>query len=177
MRSRPPAASSRAIRASSAELSALRNSALQCFSAANALSRGRASRPSPPPAVGFARIKSGTCDEKEGKVDTGPLCCRTPQKLSIELPEQFQRELHLARRCGRAGDRARRARQSARVGCRWWREHDQVRRIEIRAIQQVENFRAELHIQALANPGVFQYRKIPGSQARSGVRVPANVPV
>jgi hypothetical protein len=106
MRSLPAAASFRAICANPAEVSALRNSALQRLSEANAWRRGRASRPSPPPAVGFARIKSATCDEKGESVDTGALCCRSQSKLSIELPEQLQRELHLPRRCGRTGDRA-----------------------------------------------------------------------
>ena len=97
IRSRPAAASSRANWANSSELPALRNSAFHFFARANRCNRCRASCPRPPPAVGFARIKSGTCDEEENKVDTGPLCCRSPPELSIALPEQLQRELHFPR--------------------------------------------------------------------------------
>jgi molybdopterin-binding protein len=99
-------------------------------------------------------------------VDTGPLCCRSRPKLSIEPPEQLQRKLHLPRRRACAGDRTRCARQSGRVGRGRWRKHNEIRRIEIRAVQQVENLRAKLHVQALAKSRVIQHRKIPGREAR-----------
>jgi len=44
-----------------------------------------------------------------------------------------------------------------RVGSR---EIKRVRRRKIRPVEQVENFRAELQVELLANPEVFQYGKI-----------------
>ena len=60
------------------------------------------------------------------------------------LPQQFQPELHLARRGGRAGDCAGRAGSAGGIRGGGRREGDQVGRIEIGAVQQVEKFRAEL---------------------------------
>src|SRR5260370_15012586 len=87
------------------------------------------------------------------------------------LPEQLQAELHLARGGGRAGNRARGARQAGRG------KHNKVRRVEIRAIQQVEDFRAKLQVQTLANRRVFQHGEIPSGESGTDIRVPADVAI
>ena len=76
-------------------------------------------------------------------------------------PEEFEAELHLARGGGSAGDGTGRRRNAGRS------KDNGIRQVEIGAVEQVENLRAELQIQALTNASVFQRGKIPGGQARS----------
>ena len=94
--------------------------------------------------------------------------------FTLCLPEKLQRKLHLA--CGGcgAGDGAGSAGEArARGGGR--SEHDEVGRIEIGAIKEVEEFGAELEAHAFANRRVFQDGKIPGGQAGADVGVAADV--
>ena len=55
------------------------------------------------------------------------------------------------------------------------RESDQVGRVEIGAVQQVEKFRAELQSQPFADSRVFQHGEIPGCQARTDESVAAEI--
>src|SRR5438045_6034860 len=74
----------------------------------------------------------------------------------LHLPQQFQPELHLPGRCGRGRYDARRWRRPSRRRC----IDDRVRRVEIRVIEEVEEFRAELQIQALAKDESLRKRQV-----------------
>src|SRR5215472_10256455 len=93
--------------------------------------------------------------------------------VSASSPEKLQAELDLPRCCRRAGDSAGSPGQAGRIGCRWGREHDEVRGIKVRAIQDVENLRPELQLDALVNGRVLQNGKVPGGQPGSAHRVAA----
>src|SRR5713101_3995033 len=84
---------------------------------------------------------------------------------------KLQPELHHPRSRGRAGD------GSGSAGYSRGRENDQIRRIEIGAVQEVEDFRTKLKAQAFPKGDVFQDRKIPGGQARPDQRVSAKVAI
>lgn len=93
------------------------------------------------------------------------------------LPEQLQAELNLARGCGCTGYGTRRARQSCRVGRSGGRKRDEVRRVEIGPVQEVEEFRPELQAKAFANPGVLKGREIPSGESRTDIGVPPHIAV
>src|SRR5579883_2890599 len=84
-------------------------------------------------------------------------------------PKQLQAKLDLPRGCCRAGDGARGARNSR------GREHDEIRRIEIRVIQEVKELRAKFEIATLGDRRPLQERKIPGGQPWTDERVPAEI--
>src|SRR5262249_2433786 len=87
------------------------------------------------------------------------------------LPEQFQAELDLARRGGGAGDDA---------GCgayAGWREGYAVGRIEVGAIEKIEDFGAELQREAFSNTGVFERGEGPGAEAGADERIATKVAV
>ena len=84
---------------------------------------------------------------------------------------ELQPELHLPRSGGSAGD------CSGRAGYARWSKDDQIGRIEIRAVQEVEDFRAELQTQAFTEGDVLQNGKVPGGETRADVRVSADVAV
>ena len=98
-------------------------------------------------------------------------------RLKRTSPKKLQAKLNLTGSGGRAGDRASRAGDAARIRCRRRREHDEIRGVEVRAVQDVENLCAELQLEALMQSGVFQDRKIPRGEARADKRVATRVPI
>ena len=56
-------------------------------------------------------------------------------------------------------------------------KHDQVRRIEVRVVQQIENFRAKLQVQAFADFRILQHGEIPSSEPRSNIGVSSSITV
>src|ERR1700676_2066959 len=87
------------------------------------------------------------------------------------LPDQFQPKLNLPRGRGRARDCSGSPRDSGRS------KHYQIRRIEIRTVQQIENFCAKLKAESLVESCLFQHREVPRGQARTNQRVPSQVAV
>src|SRR5690242_9990224 len=76
------------------------------------------------------------------------------------LPNQLQSKLNLAGGCGSAGDGS----CSAGGFCAGTgrREGDQIWRVEVGAVQQIENFCAELQSQALVQRRCFKRGEVPG---------------
>src|SRR6266851_1769562 len=93
------------------------------------------------------------------------------------LPKQFQAELDLAGGGGGAGDGAGGAGEAGGIGGGGRSEDDEVGSVEIGAVEEIENFGAELQVEALADGGVFQHGKIPGGESGTDVGVAANVAV
>src|SRR5260370_34015379 len=93
------------------------------------------------------------------------------------LPEQFEAELDLARAGGGAGDGAGGAGEAGGIGGGGRSEDDEVGSVEIGAVEEIEDFGAELQVEALADGGVFQHGKIPGGQGGADVRIAADVAV
>src|SRR5260370_39921821 len=92
-------------------------------------------------------------------------------------PEELEGELDLARAGGGAGDGAGGAGEAGGIGGGGRSEDDEVGSVEIGAVEEIENFGAELQVEALADGGVFQHGKIPSGQGGTGVGVAANVAV
>src|SRR5690348_6773612 len=91
------------------------------------------------------------------------------------LPEQLQSELDLARRGRRARNRARGSGKTRQIcGC-GRREDDEVRSVEISAVQEIEKLSAELDAKPLANSCFLQNGKIPSGEPGTSVGVPAGV--
>jgi hypothetical protein len=86
-------------------------------------------------------------------------------------PEKFQGELHLPR-CGRSAVNG-----SGRAGDSRGCEDNQVWRVEVGAIEQVEYFRAELQVEAFGDRSVFEHGEIPGSKTWPGVCVSSDIAV
>src|SRR6202040_1227745 len=84
-------------------------------------------------------------------------------------------KLDLARCGGSAGDRTSRAGQAWRVRGGRRCENNQVWRVEIGAIEQVEDFSAELQAQPLANFRIFQHREIPSAEPGTDIGVSAKI--
>ena len=93
------------------------------------------------------------------------------------LPEEFQGELDLAGCGGGAGDGACGAGYAGGIGGGGRSEDDQVGGVEVGAVEQVENFGAELQGHAFADAGVFESGEIPGGQAGADVGVATQVAV
>lgn len=89
---------------------------------------------------------------------------------------KLQAELHLTRRGGSAGDGTRRAGWTVASG-RGRSEDDEVRGIEIGAVQEVENFRAELQSKVFPKCDVLKDREIPSGKSRADVGVSADVSI
>ena len=77
------------------------------------------------------------------------------------LPEQLQCELNLSGCRRSAGDCPRRPRKTRGS------EDDQIGAVEIRSVQQVEEFGAKLHRESFAYGGVLDRRKVPRSEPGS----------
>src|ERR1700676_2596262 len=84
--------------------------------------------------------------------------CATEKLIS---PEQFQPELDLAGGGGGAGDGAGGTGLAGGIGGGGRSEDDQVRNVKVRAVEEIENFGAELKAEAFADRGIFQNGKIP----------------
>src|SRR5438445_637449 len=94
------------------------------------------------------------------------------------LPEQLQHKLNLSRSRGGAGHRpSRRRNNSSGAGGRTRRKGNEVRRVEISAIQQVEELCAKLEIDSFGQLRVLQSREIPGCQAGTNQRVSAQIAI
>jgi hypothetical protein len=93
------------------------------------------------------------------------------------LPQHLQPKLNLPRRRRRTCDRPRRLRQSARIRRRRRCKYNQVRRIKISSVQQIEKLRAKLQREPLADPRILQHRVVPCHQPRSTKRIPSQIPV
>lgn len=89
---------------------------------------------------------------------------------------ELQAELHLARSRRSAGDGARRA-GWAIAGGRGRREDDEIGRVEIGAVQKVEDFRAELQSQAFPKRDLLQNGEIPSGESGADVSVTADVAI
>src|SRR5215470_5524699 len=92
-------------------------------------------------------------------------------------PKEFQTELDLPRGRRSAGAGPDCSGHSAWMCSCWWRKHDQIRRVEIGAVQEIENLRAELKTEAFCDGGVLEHGKIPCGKSRAGDDVAAGVAV
>src|SRR5215469_6254772 len=82
----------------------------------------------------------------------GGMRWRVPESLE----EKLQRELHLAGCGGGVGDGAGGSGKSRRC------EDDQVRRVEVGAVEEVEELSPELKCEAFVDAGVLLPGKVPG---------------
>src|SRR5215467_4398926 len=90
--------------------------------------------------------------------------CPVPINASlIYLPNQFQSKLNLSGGCGSTGDCSGRA--GGLCACGGRRKRDQIWSIKIRPVQQIENLRAKLQSQPLAQCGRLECGEVPGSQS------------
>lgn len=76
-------------------------------------------------------------------------------RLTLELPNQFQPELHLSRGGRGAGD------GSGSAGDSGWGKGDQTWRVEVGPVENVKEFGAELQAQALMQGGVLNGGEVP----------------
>src|SRR5690349_17992636 len=91
------------------------------------------------------------------------------------LPEQLQSELDLARRGRRARNRSRGSGKARQICGRGRREDDEVRSVEISAVQEIEDLSPELDAKPLANSCFLQNGKVPCGEPWTCVGVPAGV--
>src|SRR6266404_3926161 len=73
----------------------------------------------------------------------------------LTSPKQFQSELNLAGGGGGAGDGAGGAGEAGEICCGGRGEDDEVGDVEIGAAQEIEDFGAELEVEAFADGGFF----------------------
>ena len=83
--------------------------------------------------------------------------------------------MDLAAAGGGGGDGAGGARDAGRILGGRWREGDQVWRVEVGAIEQVEDFGAELESEAFAELRVFEDAEVPGGEAGTNVCVATEI--
>ena len=91
------------------------------------------------------------------------------------LPEELEAELDLAAAGGCRGDGAGGAGDAGRILGGRRSENDQVGRVEVGAVEEVEEFGAELQGEALAELGVFEGAEIPGGEAGADVGVATKI--
>ena len=91
------------------------------------------------------------------------------------LPEELEAELDLAAAGGCRGDGAGGAGDAGRILGGRRSENDQVGRVEVGAVEEVEELGAELQGEALAELGVFEDAEIPGGEAGADVGVATKI--
>src|ERR1700689_2531729 len=92
-----------------------------------------------------------------------------------DSPEKLEAELDLAVARGRGGDVAGGAGDAGRILGGRRRENDQVGRVGVGAVEEVEELGAELQGEALAELGVFEDAEIPGGEAGADVGVATEI--
>src|SRR5690348_12478728 len=94
------------------------------------------------------------------------------------LPEQLEAELNLPGSCRGTGHRSAGRRDNAGSGGGGaGRKGDQIWRVEIGTIQQVEKFGAKLQIEPFGEPRVLESRKVPSCEAGTNQRVSAQIAI
>src|SRR5580704_7229078 len=95
--------------------------------------------------------------------------------VALVLPEELEAKLDLAATCRGRGNGAGGARDARWILGGRRREDDQVGRIEVGSVEQIEDFGAKLQREAFTKLRVFEDAEVPGAEAGTNISVAAEV--